>query len=331
MKLIKLKKLSRVALVVAMSAATTPAGANADGTKTDNAALENNQYNHWHDAAQRRVPFPSNTKVTRQFGELSVQIETKAVFFGYELDNIAAIGSGGYLHLSSDNGRGSISLTASSDDNGNIVYDYRINDYPVRHQVSARQFLSETLDKLLGKDDTHAWRLHVLKHLADPALTESEEKMAQQEISRRGFRAVLDNHDGLFSVEDRTLADELLSSSDWRESGQQIFSGKVLSDRSPFDESMIVSDANFASLDEQGVLRIYHFPGQGQTVNVNYNLNNDTLLSAFLSATGQPYRKGESEKGLADFLLRTHWQRPSNKLSWHKVHSQSARQSKEKT
>lgn len=310
MKLLKLKKLTRVALILAISSTAMSATAN------ELSAPQVNEDNRWYDLTTQRVPFLSNTLVKRQIHDLNIELETRGVVFGYELDNIADIQPGGFLKIISDNGDGNISLKAFADSDGNIGYDYRINDIAIEHLPAAQQFLAETLDKVLGKDGVHAWRVHCLKHLADPRVQNDGEKVKQKVLTKRVLQATVDNYHGYFSSDEVSLAEELLDTDDWRGSDRTVWNFEVIKAHNPFSDMLVASKSDFAVIDKQGELKIFHLPMGGQMQSAAYNLNNDILISTYLLATGQAYEPGKTEKALAEFLVRVHWQRPASLLTW---------------
>lgn len=315
MKLIKLKKLTRLAMMAALCSATVHANTSEPDNIRHNIVNESNQ---WHDKAKKPVHFQSNTQYQAEVDGLEISLDTKGVVFGYELNNIAAIQPGGYLNMVSQSGTGAIALEVFADDDGKLGFDYRVNDLPVKHQGAAQQFLAEVLNKLLDKG-VHGWRVNSLQHLVMPTKTSVADKHKITALTEDRLRLVANDTTGIFSSEDIRLANELLVSTLWQHGGQKIWSVVDNKASSPFNEMMITSRADFARLEGGGQLSIYHILGNGEHQTFGFDLNNDLLVGAFLNATGQRYQVGKTERELAEFLIRVHWQRTEGQLQWHQV------------
>ncbi len=102
----------------------------------------------WQGLHDYQLPLTFTPHICRKIDDLDIELHAEGLVLAQDKRHIDKINPGGYLFVASDNGQGKITLTLSADNEGHLVYEYRINDLLIHSQRSAELFLTRVLHRL---------------------------------------------------------------------------------------------------------------------------------------------------------------------------------------
>jgi beta-lactamase regulating signal transducer with metallopeptidase domain len=282
----------------------------------------------WPLSTAKSLGFETTLEHHESIAGLEVELHTKDVTFTDDLDDISQIAPGGELRFVSRSIYTSASLVIVPDVNGRLNYRYVVNNEWITDQWAAAQFMQRVLDVTMGRSDEFKRnRLKAYTNARPNPVKTDAYKVTTEMLIR-----ALDNTDEVYSAEDLMIVKAMFRSPAFFFSSASQFSLDTLKTNSPFTVTVVGDGENGATLNSFGLLEVRTRSPDGESNESGesglvqravYDLNNQAFYQLFLKATAKQYVKGETEKQMAKFLVRLHFNTPQGALVWLEEQGQS--------
>lgn len=263
--------------------------------------------------------FTSNIDYVESVAGKHIELFTRRVVFNYDLDGVADFGAFARLKFVSKSIYSTISLEISVNWQNVALYRYTVDGEMIDDQQAAMQFIAQMLDQAFGESDE--FKRKVLMIYAKESVERLDERNDQFVLLR--LQQVLENHEQLYSVTDRKVAQFILQNPEVLQ-GKAITSERRLAllaqfklpEKLTFFNAMAMSKGHTASFSELGLLHISKRESEQLHMTAHYDLYNPQLMKLYLAAVDEQYQQGESERALVEYLVRVHFAIPEQDIRW---------------
>jgi beta-lactamase regulating signal transducer with metallopeptidase domain len=269
----------------------------------------------WQTYTETTLRFKSNIDYAESIAGKQIVLKTKGVVFDHNLDGIASMGIASELRFVSRTIYGTSSLLIESNWQGDTFFQYRVNGEPVNDQQAAQRFIQQVLDDGLGKSDE--FKRKMLTLYVEPASTRNLSDKVQRltELLTR----VVENKDGHYPVQDQVVAKAMLDAPSLLTDNDPVSNekySKLNKGQNRFFNAVAHSGSLRAFFNDFGYLTISSKKNAVFDASGEYHLDNSRLLEVFVKASGQTYIVGDTQRAIVHFLVRLHFNKPEEEISW---------------
>ena len=265
----------------------------------------------WTQFTDTRLRFETNLDYVESIAGRQIELFTRRVTFSQDLDGIAEFGPFARLRFVNKSIYSTISFEVSVDWQNKPFYRYKVDGELIDDTQAALAFMRQMLDGAIGKDDE--FKRRVLQLYAQSGGKSDIDRTNRMSIIESVVQRALLDSDNIYSKLDRAVLMRMFSSLNLFDLKREITISEV---PLQFFNAMAISDKVTASFSELGLLYISRKDSDNQQANIQYDLRDKALLDLFLSATGEQYLRGISEKKLVEFLVKLHFNLPQKDIRW---------------